>query len=83
MSSDKKNKAFNKDGRGSGKGPAEARPHDSAPAKPGFAARAAATKILAAVIDRKTPLDAAQECGNDEFIQWLRSQGARRAVEEK
>ena len=57
MSSDNKNKTFNKDGRRSGKGPAESRSHDSAPVKPGFAARAAATKILAAVIDRKTPLD--------------------------
>ena len=57
MSSDKKNNPFNKDGRGSGKRPAEPRSHESAPAKPGFAARAAATKILAAVIDRKTPLD--------------------------
>jgi len=57
LSSDKKNNAFNKDGRGSGKRPAEPRSHESAPAKPGFAARAAATKILAAVIDRKTPLD--------------------------
>ncbi|NEI70882.1 MFS transporter [Rhizobium lusitanum] len=57
MSSDNKNKTFNKDGRRSGKGPAEPRRHDSASSKPGFAARAAATKILAAVIDRKTPLD--------------------------
>jgi len=57
LSSDKKNNPFNKDGRGSGKRPAEPRSHESAPAKPGFAARAAATKILAAVIDRKTPLD--------------------------
>lgn len=57
MSSDKKNNTFNRDGRGSGKGSAGPRAHDSAPAKPGFAARAAATKILAAVIDRKTPLD--------------------------
>lgn len=57
MSSDNKNKTFNKDGRRSGRRPAEPRPHDSAPSKPGFAARAAAAKILAAVIDRKTPLD--------------------------
>jgi 16S rRNA (cytosine967-C5)-methyltransferase len=33
------------------------RPISSLPAKPGLAARAAASKILAAVIDRKTPLD--------------------------
>ena len=33
--------------------------------------------------DRKTPLDAAQECDNDDFIQWLRSRGARHAVELK
>ncbi|WFU11117.1 RsmB/NOP family class I SAM-dependent RNA methyltransferase [Rhizobium sp. CB3090] len=46
-------KPFNKDRRPSG----NRRPHDSGPAKPGFAARAAATKILAAVIDRRTPLD--------------------------
>ncbi|WP_028753775.1 RsmB/NOP family class I SAM-dependent RNA methyltransferase [Rhizobium leucaenae] len=46
-------KPFNKDRRPSGNRP----PRDSAPVKPGFAARAAATKILAAVIDRRTPLD--------------------------
>ena len=33
------------------------RPDDRGPVKPGLAARAAASKILAAVIDRKTPLD--------------------------
>ncbi|MGV1865664.1 RsmB/NOP family class I SAM-dependent RNA methyltransferase [Rhizobium sp. L51/94] len=33
------------------------RPADSGPVKPGLAARAAASKILAAVVDRKTPLD--------------------------
>ncbi|WP_404944593.1 RsmB/NOP family class I SAM-dependent RNA methyltransferase [Rhizobium rhizogenes] len=57
LSSDNKNKTFNRDGRRPGKGSAEFRSRDSVPTKPGFAARAAATKILAAVIDRKTPLD--------------------------
>jgi ankyrin repeat protein len=30
--------------------------------------------------DGKTPLDAARDCGNEGFIQWLRSRGARSAV---
>ncbi|MDL2406465.1 RsmB/NOP family class I SAM-dependent RNA methyltransferase [Rhizobium calliandrae] len=50
-------KPFNKDGRQSRNRSPQHRPHESAPPKPGLAARAAATKILAAVIDRKTPLD--------------------------
>ncbi|MBB3611541.1 RsmB/NOP family class I SAM-dependent RNA methyltransferase [Rhizobium sp. BK602] len=57
MSSDNKNKRFNKDGKQAGNRSAQGRPRDSVPSKPGFAARAAATKILSAVIDRKTPLD--------------------------
>ena len=41
-------------------GAKNARPQNedaNAPLKPGYATRAAATKILAAVVDRKTPLD--------------------------
>ncbi|WP_113372181.1 RsmB/NOP family class I SAM-dependent RNA methyltransferase [Rhizobium sp. SYY.PMSO] len=57
MSSDKKNKASNRDGKRSGKQQGHSRPLDGAPPKPGFAARAAAAKILGAVLDRKTPLD--------------------------
>jgi ankyrin repeat protein len=31
--------------------------------------------------DHKTPCDAAQECGDDQLIQWLRARGAKRAAE--
>jgi len=57
LSSDTKNNASNKDGKRSGKRPQQSRPADSSPPKPGLAARAAASKILGAVLDRKTPLD--------------------------
>ena len=33
--------------------------------------------------DGKTPCDAAQECGDDNLIQWLRARGAKRAEELK
>lgn len=33
--------------------------------------------------DGKTPCDAAQSCGNESLIQWLRSRGAKRAEELK
>lgn len=33
--------------------------------------------------DGKTPCDVAQECGNDDLIQWLRARGAKRAAELK
>lgn len=57
MSSDTKNKASNRDGKRSGKPPQQSRTADSSPPKPGLAARAAASKILGAVLDRKTSLD--------------------------
>ncbi|WP_374190905.1 RsmB/NOP family class I SAM-dependent RNA methyltransferase [Rhizobium rhizogenes] len=57
LSSDNKNKHFNKDGKQAGNRSGQGRPRDSVSSKPGFAARAAAAKILSAVIDRKTPLD--------------------------
>ncbi|MDE1994659.1 MAG: MFS transporter [Rhizobiaceae bacterium] len=57
LNSDNKNKPFNKSRSQSGNRSIKPRPQESAPSKPGFAARAAAAKILGAVIDRKTPLD--------------------------
>jgi 16S rRNA (cytosine967-C5)-methyltransferase len=57
LSSDTKNNASNRDGKRSGKRPQQSRQLDSSPPKPGLAARAAASKILGAVLDRKTPLD--------------------------
>ncbi|NTJ65281.1 MFS transporter [Agrobacterium rhizogenes] len=57
MSSDTKNNASNRDGKRSGKRPQPPRQPDSSPPKPGLTARAAASKILGAVLDRKTSLD--------------------------
>lgn len=64
MSSDNKNKSFNKNRQHSGGRPAQHRPDVSASAKPGLPARAAAAKILGAVIDRKTPLDGMLDAEN-------------------
>ena len=47
-----------------GKRPAPARNRDLPPAKPGMEARAAAAKLLAAVIDRKTSLDGMLDAEN-------------------
>lgn len=45
------------------------KPHDRSPAKPGLQARSAAVKILAAVVDKKLPLDGAldHEHGNPAY----------------
>jgi 16S rRNA (cytosine967-C5)-methyltransferase len=51
----RKNKAYPKRHGGKGRTPAD--PAAIAPEKPGLRARQAAAKILAAVIDRRTPLD--------------------------
>ncbi|TCR90205.1 16S rRNA (cytosine967-C5)-methyltransferase [Rhizobium sp. BK376] len=57
MSSDEKKKPFRSGSRRPDGGSSNKRPQVAIADKPGLAARAAASKILGAVIDRKTPLD--------------------------
>jgi len=57
LSADNTEKAAGKNRKFKGNAKGGGAPRPAAPSKPGLAARAAAAKILAAVIDRKTPLD--------------------------